>query len=59
MQHDQKQYVARTYRFKAKVYEDFKRCQQAMEPPPSETALVELAIREFVERRAEKIGMRR
>lgn len=51
-----KRYIARTYRFKEQTYEALKRCREAMSPPPTEIALVELAVTEFVKRREEERG---
>ena len=60
MQHadEDKKTVPRTYRFSPRTYDALRRYRVGLEPPPSETALVELAIREFLERRDSEASKR-
>lgn len=47
----EKSTVARTYRFPEPLYRDLTRFREEQELPPSETIVVQTALREYIERK--------
>lgn len=56
MSKDDPDIVARTYRLEGPVWRDLKKLQKEMRVAPSETAMVNAALREFVKNMREQIS---